>query len=151
MQWATRQGVRLDRASMIWMIRKFIDPQAEIAILPENEVMAYAEQHGATPFHHPQAPLRHQGSRTGFDGLRVAYDITDPAIALMSLVLRGAETSDKSLTQWSPGIAAITSGMRNVAQSDDAYLAAVTPLLDGLYRWCHDQLANPGKGKRTED
>ena len=40
MQWATRQGVRLDRASMIWMIRKFIDPQAEIAILPENEVMA---------------------------------------------------------------------------------------------------------------
>jgi hypothetical protein len=150
MQWATRQGVRLDRASMIWMIRKFIDPQAEIAILPENEVMAYAEQHGATPFHHPQAPLRHQGSRTGFDGLRVAYDITDPAIALMSMVLRGAETSDKSLTQWSPGIAAITSGMRNVAQSDDAYLAAITPLLDGLYRWGQDQLANPGKPARPE-
>ena len=151
MQWATRQGVRLDRASMIWMIRKFIDPQAEIAILPENEVMAYAEQHGATPFHHPQAAIRHQGSRTGFDGLRVAYDIVDPAIALMSMVLRGAETSDKNLTQWSPGLAVITSGMRNVAQSDDAYLAAVTPLLDGLYRWCQDQLANPGKGKRTED
>jgi hypothetical protein len=150
MQWATRQGVRLDRASMIWMIRKFIDPQAEIAILPENEVMAYAEQHGATPFHHPQAPLRHQGSRTGFDGLRVAYDITDPAIALMSMVLRGAETSDKSLTQWSPGLAAVTSGMRNVAQSDDAYLAAVTPLLDGLYRWSQDQLANPGKPARPE-
>jgi hypothetical protein len=150
MQWATRQGVRLDRASMIWMIRKFIDPQAEIAILPENEVMAYAEQHGATPFHHPQAAIRHQGSRTGFDGLRVAYDITDPAIALMSLVLRGAETSDKGLTQWSPGIAAITSGMRNVAQSDDAYLAAVTPLLDGLYRWSQDQLANPGKPARPE-
>jgi hypothetical protein len=150
MQWATRQGVRLDRASMIWMIRKFIDPQAEIAILPEGEVMAYAEQHGATPFHHPQAPLRHQGSRTGFDGLRVAYEITDPAIALMSIVLRGAETSDKNLTQWSPGLAAVTSGMRKLATSDDAYLAAVTPLLDGLYQWCQDQLASPGKSARSE-
>lgn len=147
MQWVTRQGVRLDRASMIWMLRKFIDPQAEIAILPESEVMAYAEQHGATPFHHPQAAIRHQGSRTGFDGLRVAYNVTDPAIALMSIVLRGAETSDKNLTQWSPGLAAVTSGMRKLAQSDDAYLAAVTPLLDGLYQWCQDQLANPGKGK----
>jgi len=150
MQWVTRQGVRLDRASMIWMIRKFIDPQAEIAILPENEGMAHAERHGATPFHHPQAAIRHQGSRTGFDGLRVAYSVTDPAIALMAMVLRGAETSDKSLTQWSPGIAAVTSGMRNVAESDEAYLAAVTPLLDGLYRWCQDQLTNPGKPARPE-
>lgn len=148
MQWVTRQGVRLDRASMIWMIRTFIDPQAEIAILPENEVMAYAEQHGATPFHHPQAAIRHQGSRTGFDGLRVAYSLTDPAIALMSMVLRGAETSDKSLTQWSPGLAAVTSGMRKRAETDDAYLAAVTPLLDGLYQWCQDQLASPGKPAR---
>ena len=145
MQWVTRQGVRLDRAAMIWMIRTFIDPQAAIAILPENEVMAHAEQHGATPFHHPQAALRHQGSRTGFDGLRVAYEITDPAIALMAMVLRGAETSDKALTQWSPGLAAVTSGMRKVAQSDDAYLAAVMPLLDGLYQWCQDQLASPGR------
>ena len=148
MQWVTRQGVRLDRAAMIWMIRKFIDPQAEIAILPENEVMAHAEQHGATPFHHPQAALRHQGSRTGFDGLRVTYEIADPAIALMTMVLRGAETSDKALTQWSPGLAAVTSGMRKVAQSDAAYLAAVTPLLDGLYQWCQDQLASPGKAAR---
>lgn len=148
MQWVTRQGVRLDRASMIWMIRTYIDPAAEIAILPENEVMAYAEQHGATPFHHPQAALRHQGSRTGFDGLRVAYEITDPAIALMAMVLRGAETSDKTLTQWSPGLAAVAGGMRKVAQTDEEYLAAITPVIAGLYQWCQDQLANPGAGSR---
>lgn len=150
MQWVTRVGVRLDRAAMIWMIRKFIDPQAEIALLPENLVMAHAEGHGATPFHHPQAALRHQGSRTGFDGLRVAYEITDPAIALMTMVLRGAETSDKALTQWSPGIAAITSGMRKVAESDEAFLTAIMPVLDGLYQWCQDQLANPGKAAVRE-
>ncbi|MHB8646103.1 MAG: chromate resistance protein ChrB domain-containing protein [Thermomicrobiales bacterium] len=149
MQWVTRVGVRLDRAAMIWMIRTFIDPQAAIALLPEGEVMAHAEQHGATPFHHPQAAIRHQGSRTGFDGLRVAYDVTDPAVALMSLVLRGAETSDRALTQWSPGIAAVTSGMRKRAESDEAFLAAVMPLLDGLYQWCQDQLANPGKARES--
>lgn len=148
MQWVTRAGVRLDRASMIWTIRKYIDPQAEIAILPEGEVMPYAEQHGATPFHHPQAALRHQGSRTGFDSLRVHYELTDPALALMSMVLRGAETSDKGLTQWSPGIAAVAGGMRNVAETDEAYLAAITPLLDGLYRWAQDQLAMPSKAVR---
>jgi hypothetical protein len=148
MQWVTRAGVRLDRASMIWMIRTFIDPQADIKILPENQVMAYAEQHGATPFHHPQAAIRHQGSRTGFDGLRVAYEVTDPAVALMSMVLRGAETSDKGLTQWSPGIAAVTSGMRKRAETDDDYLAAVMPVIDGLYQWCQDQLANPGRAAR---
>jgi len=145
MQWVTRVGVRLDRAAMIWMIRTFIDPAAEIAMLPESEVMAYAERHGATPFHHPQAAIRHQGSRTGFDGLRVAYGISDPAIALMTMVLRGAETSDKTLTQWSPGLAAVTSGMRKRAASDEAFLAAMMPLLDGLYQWCQDQLAQPGK------
>jgi hypothetical protein len=149
MQWVTRAGVRLDRAAMIWTIRTFIDPTAEIAILPENEVMAYAGENGATAFHHPQAALRHQGSRTGFDALRVHYELTDPALALMSMVLRGAETSDKSLTQWSPGIAAVTSGMRRRAETDEAFLAAVTPVLEGLYQWCQDQLANPGKA-RTE-
>lgn len=145
MEWVTRAGVRTDRSTMIWLIRTFIDPQAKITILPENEVMAYAEQHGATPFHHPQAAIRHTGTRAGFDALRVAYDLTDPALALMTMVLRGAETSDKGLTQWSAGIAALTSGMRTLAESDEAFIAVTAPIWDGLYQWCQDQLANTGK------
>jgi hypothetical protein len=132
---------------MIWMIRTFIDPQAEITILPEGEVMAYAEAHGAIPFHHPQAAIRHQGTRAGFDGLRVAYNLTDPALALMTMVLRGAETSDKNLTQWSPGIAALTNGMRKLAQSDEEFIAVTQPMWDGLYQWCQDQLAQPGSAQ----
>src|SRR5690349_17243756 len=104
MKYVTRTGVRLDRAAMIWLLKRFVEPDAEIAILPESEVMAYAEQNDALPFHHPQAALRHQGSRTGFDAFRLHFNITDPAIALMAMIHRGAETSDKSLTQWSPGL-----------------------------------------------
>jgi hypothetical protein len=151
MEWVTRQGVRLDRAAMIWLIKKYIDPEAKITILPEAEVMTYAEEHGATPFHHPKAELRHQGSRTGFDALRVRYEINDPAIALMAMVHRGAETSAKDLTQWSPGIDAVAGGMRKLAQTDEEYLTRVTPLLDGLYQWCQDQLAQPGSRVGREE
>lgn len=144
MEWVTRQGVRLDRAAMIWLIKKYIDPDATITILPEADVMPHAEQTGATAFHHPKAALRHQGSRTGFDALRVRYELNDPALALMAMIHRGAETSDKHLTQWSAGIDAIANGMRKQAQTDEEYLAVIMPLLDGLYQFCQDQLANPG-------
>ena len=144
MEWVTRQGVRLDRAAMIWLIKKEIDPEATIAILPEAEVMPHAERTGATPFHHPKAELRHQGTRTGFDELRVRYDLNDPALALMAMIHRGAETSDKHLTQWSAGVDAIANGIRKRAKTDEEYLTAIMPLLDGLYQFCQDQLANPG-------
>ena len=151
MEWVTRQGVRLDRAAMIWLIRKYIDPDAKITILPEAEVMTYAEEKGATPFHHPKAELRHQGTRTGFDALRVRYEINDPAIALMAMIHRGAETSAKDLTQWSPGIDAVAGGMRRLAKTDQEYLLGITPLLDGLYQWCQDQLAQPGSRAAREE
>jgi hypothetical protein len=151
MEWVTRQGVRLDRAAMIWLIKKYIDPDAKITILPEAEVMPHAEMTGATPFHHPKAELRHQGTRTGFDALRVRYEINDPAIALMAMVHRGAETSAKDLTQWSPGIDAIAGGMRKLAQTDQEYLAGIMPVLDGLYQWCQDQLAQPGSRAAREE
>lgn len=148
MEWVTRQGVRLDRAAMIWLIRREIDPEATFTFLTEGEVMAHAEATGATPFHHPKTELRHAGSRTGFDALRVRYNLTDPALAVMALIHRGAETSDKGLTQWSPGLAAVANGIRNVAATDDEFIAMITPVLDGLYRFCQDQLKNPGTAPR---
>jgi hypothetical protein len=151
MEWVTRQGVRLDRAAMIWLIKKYIDPDAKITILPEADVMPHAEQTGATPFHHPKADLRHQGSRTGFDALRVRYELNDPVLALMAMVHRGAETSDKHLTQWSAGIDAVAGGMRKLAQTDQEYLAGIMPVLDGLYQWCQDQLSNPGSRAAREE
>jgi hypothetical protein len=131
----------MDRASMIWLIRRMIDPEAEIAFLPDSQVMADAEATGATPFHHPQAELRHTGFRTGFDALISHYQLTDPALAVMALALRGAETTDRQLTPWSVGLRAIGSGIRALHTDDEAYVAAMAPVLDGLYRFCQDLLA----------
>ena len=141
LKWVTRSGVRMDHAAMAWLIRKMIDPDAQIAILPEAEVMEYAEETGATPFHHPKAELRHTGTRTGFDALRTRYQLDDPALGLMSLILRGAESNDRSLTQWSPGLYAIGAGLRQQTDDDDTFIAGMALVLDGLYRFCQDHLA----------
>ena len=141
MQWVTRTGVRMDRAAMVWLIRHAIDPQAEIVLLPEGEVMEYAAETGATPFHHPKAELRNTGVRTGFDALRTHYDLQDPALGLLALIIRGAETNDRGLTQWSPGFWAIGSGLRQLTPDDEAFIDQIGVVLDGLYRFCQDQLA----------
>ena len=141
MQWVTRTGVRMDRAAMVWLIRHTIDPQAEIVLLPEGEVMEYAAETGATPFHHPKAELRNTGVRTGFDALRTHYDLQDPALGLLALIIRGAETNDRGLTQWSPGFWAIGSGLRQLTADDEAFIDQIGVILDGLYRFCQDQLA----------
>ncbi len=153
MKWVTRAGVRMDRAAMVWLIKKLIDPAAEIAILPESEVLEYAQETGATPFHHPKAELRHTGTRTGFDALRTHYQLDDPALALMSLILRGAETNDRSLTQWSSGFWAIGSGLRQLTDDDEIFIAQMALIYDGLYQFCQDQLApvqRPTAERRSE-
>jgi hypothetical protein len=66
MEYVTRTGASFDRAAMIWLLRRFIDPEARITMLPTSEVMAYAAEHDALPFHHPKAELRHRGATTGF-------------------------------------------------------------------------------------
>lgn len=144
MEYATRTGASFDRAAMIWLLRRFIDPQAKITMLPAGEVIAYAAEHDAIPFHHPKAELRHKGTTTGFDAFRLHFQVNDPAVALMALVLRGVETSDKRLTPWSPGIAAMVAGMRRQAATDQEYLAAATLICDWLYSWCQTQLAAQG-------
>ena len=151
MKWVTRTGVRMDRAAMVWAIRKFVDAEAEVLFLPEGEVMEYAAETGATPFHHPKAEMRNTGVRTGFDAVRTTYQLNDPALGLLALIVRGAETNDRSLTQWSPGFYAIGSGLRQQIADDGEYVAAVGQLLDGLYRFCQDQLAPvAAKGPRPE-
>jgi len=141
MKWVTRTGVRMDRAAMIWLIRRSIDPEAEITFLPEGEVLEFAAETGATPFHHPKAELRNTGLRTGFDNLPTHYGLTDPVLAVMALIHRGAETNDRTLTQWSAGLRAIGTGLRQLHANDALFVAEIGRVLDGLYRFCQDVLA----------
>jgi hypothetical protein len=128
---------------MAWLIRYYIDAEAEFVYAPSDRVMAVARELGATPFHHVDAELRHTGSRTGFDALLFRYHLLekDPALALMALVIRGGETTDRHLTPYSAGIKALSNGIRAKYGADDAAIvAAHQPLLDALYWFCQAQL-----------
>jgi hypothetical protein len=84
--------------------------------------------------------LRNTGVRTGFDALRARYDLQDPALVVMALILRGAETNDRGLTPWSAGLWAVGGGLRRLASDDETFLRDMARVLDGLYRFCQDQV-----------
>lgn len=148
MKWVTRTNVRLDRAAMVWLIKNVIDTEAEITYLPEAEVIEWAEANGATAFHHPKVPLRNTGLRTGFDALITHYQLGDPALAVMALALRGAETQDRALTPWSTGLRAIGLGLRGLHEDDIRFVDEMRTVFDGLFRFCQDQLAPAEPPKR---
>jgi hypothetical protein len=141
MKWVTRTNVRLDRVAMIWLIKRVIDPKAEIVLLPESEAEEYATENGAVLFHHPKAEMRNTGFRTGFDAMILKYELTDPALVLMQMALRGAETTDRTLTPWSTGVRAIGLGLRSLYEDDERFIEEMGRVFDGLYQFCQDQLA----------
>ena len=79
MQWVTREHPRTDRIACPWLIRKFIDPEAEIVYVPRDDVLDYAERESAISFDTPGAKYTHRDGKCSFETLVEEYGITDPA------------------------------------------------------------------------
>src|SRR5437667_1773887 len=92
-KWVTREHPKTDRIACPWLIRKFIDPDAEIVYVPPDQVLEYAEREGATSFDAPGAKYTHRGNRCSFETLVDEYKINDPAIAVLAKVVHGADVS----------------------------------------------------------
>ena len=94
MRWITRRNVKVDRVACPWLIRRFIDPQAEFLFAPENQLLEIARREGATPFdanRFPEVKLNHRGERCTFEAILDDYQLTDPALHRLGLIVRGAE------------------------------------------------------------
>jgi hypothetical protein len=118
------------------LIRRFIDPDAEIVYLPPDQVLAYAERHGATSFDAPGATYTHRGANCSFETLIEAYGIDDPAVALMARVVHGADVSeDADATPQSRGLEAIADGFALLDIDDQRQLELELPVYDALYAW----------------
>ena len=89
MKWVTREHPRTDRIACPWLIRRFIDADAEIVYVPAGEVLAYAEREGATSFDAPGATYTHRDGKCSFETLIEEYRIEDPAVALLAKVVHG--------------------------------------------------------------
>ncbi len=143
MKWVTREHPKTDRIACPWLIRKFIDPDAEIVYVPREEVLAYAESEGAISFDAPGARYTHRGSMCSFETLVAEYHVDDPAVALMAAVVHGADVSeDADATPQSRGLQAIADGFALLDLDDQRQLELELPLYDALYAWAQKQVAS---------
>ena len=144
MQWVTREHPKTDRIACPWLIRKFIDPQAEIVYVPTKEVLDYASREGATSFDAPGARYTHHDGKCTFETLVEEYKIDDAAIALLAKVVHGADVSeDRDATPQSRGLQAIADGFALLGVDDQRQLELELPVYDALYAWAQDKVGSP--------
>src|SRR4051812_3254634 len=94
MKWITREHVKVDRVACPWLIRKFIDPEAEFLFVPADRVLALAEHEGAIPFDVTGVELGHHEGRCSFEAITSKYEIVDPALQLLAQIVHGADVAE---------------------------------------------------------
>jgi rhodanese-related sulfurtransferase len=116
--WVTRERPKIDRIACPWLIRRFIDPEAEFLFVPTERVFAAAAEAGATAYDIPGAePFSHDGELCSFDAFLKVYDINDRALEALALIVRGADTARLELTPQSPGLLALSLGSPPISQT----------------------------------
>jgi len=139
MQWVTRERPKVDRIACPWLIRRFVDPEAEFVYVPAEQVLSVAEQTGAIPYDVPGVELGHHGPECSFDAIIAKYDLSDPALLRLARIVRGADTPAKDLTPESQGLEAIAEGFRLLYEDDHEQLAAESIVYDALYAFCQQR------------
>ena len=136
MKWVTRARPKVDRVACPWLIKRFVDPQAEFLYVPPEEVIEIAKREGAIPFDVANVELGHNGPECSFDAIIKKYNLTDRALQRLALIVRGADTTAKHLTPESPGLEAIAEGFRLVYRDDHELLERELSVYDALYAYC---------------
>jgi hypothetical protein len=142
MKWVTRERPKTDRIACPWLIRKFIDPDAEFLYVPEDQVLEAAERERAHSYDAPGARYTHRRGLCSFEVLVEDHGIGDPAVHLLARIVHGADVSeDRDATPQSPGLQAVAEGFHYIYTDDHAQLDAELPVYDALYAWCQRQVA----------
>lgn len=143
MKWVTRERVKVDRVACPWLIKKFVDPQAEFLFVPADRVMETAQQQGAVPYDVPNVEFGHHGQECSFDAIVKKHGLTsDPALVLLAKIVNGADTDNALWNQpEAAGLNAIAEGFRHLGFKDDHELnAAEWIVYDALYAYCQEMV-----------
>jgi len=143
MQWVTREHPHTDRIACPWLIKRFIDPDAEIVYVPRDEVVEFAKRESAISFDAPNAKFTHRDGLCSFEVLVEEYELGgDAALALVARVVHGADISeDADATPQSRGLEAIARGFMELGVDDQEQLRLELPVYDALYEWAKLQVA----------
>jgi hypothetical protein len=143
MKWITREHVKVDRVACPWLIRNFVDPEAEFLFVPADQVLETAAREGATPFDVPEVELGHHGAECSFEAILHKYGLDqDPALALLGRIVNGADTDNALWKQpEGPGLKAVALGFRHLGLGNDhAINRAQWIVYDALLAYCRDRI-----------
>ncbi len=145
MKWVTRKKAMVDRIACPWLIKRFIDKEAEFLFVPEEEVMNVAKKENAIPFDVKGAELNHYYENgieyVSFDAIIKKYGIKDPALLELAKIVRGADAHNPiNPPPESAGLKAAAMGFREIAKDDYENMKLQFPLYDALYKYCQLKL-----------
>jgi hypothetical protein len=136
MKWVTRERPKIDRIACPWLIAHFIDKDPEFLYVPADQVLKVAKETGAIPYDMPGVEMSHVGELCSFDTFLKKYNLTDPALQQLAVIVRGADTDRLDLAPQSPGLLAISLGLSRNISDDHEMLRYGMVLYDALYTWC---------------
>ncbi len=131
--WVTRINPKIDRVACPWLIRRFIDPDAQFLFVEPQWVLDVAEEMGAVAFDTPGAPIEHDGELCSFDAFMSEFALDDPALHQLAIIVRGADTDRNDLAPEAAGLLAVALGNALVAETDHHALELGFPVYDAIY------------------
>jgi hypothetical protein len=139
MKWITREHVKVDRVACPWLIKNFVDKDAEFVFVPPDKVMDEAKRLDAIPYDVKNVELGHRGKECSFEAILKKYKLADDrALVLLGKIVNGADTDNTLYEQpEGPGLEAIAEGFRHLGYKDDHALNdAEWIVYDALYAYC---------------
>ncbi len=135
MKWITRERPKIDRIACPWLIKNFVDAGAEFMYVAADKVKEQAEASGAIPFDIPDVEFSHHEDKCTFDYIIEKYQLTDPALHTLAVIVRGADTDRHDIASQASGLWAISAGLAYNTKDDDELLQRGMMLYDALYSW----------------
>lgn len=137
MKWVTRRHAKVDRIACPWVIKKFIDKNAEILFVDAHRVLEVVRNENAIPFDIPNVEFGHHGDECSFDAIIKKYglDKRNPELLDLAKIVRGADTEKRNLTPQSDGLAAIAAGFNAIFRNDYENMEKQFPVYDALYEF----------------
>ena len=145
MQWVTQQRPKIDRLASPWLIRRFIDDDAEFLFVPQDDVRRVARETGAIPFDAAGTALAARRGGHSFDAVLTRYELHDPALACIAEIVRVADDDSGGYERMpeAAGLRAISLGLARSVRGDHERVAHGMVLYDALYRWARERPAVP--------
>jgi hypothetical protein len=135
MKWITREKPKIDRIACPWLIKNFVDKDAEFLYVPANEVLTKSKELDAIPYDIPKVEYSHDGEFCTFDTIIKKHQINEPALLQLAIIVRGADTDHFDIAPQAAGLWAISAGLSYNYINDHEMLEIGMKLYDALYSW----------------